>query len=35
VNLVPGDLFEVPEDGLALPCDALLVSGNFYLIKLL
>ena len=20
-NLVPGDLFEIPEDGLAMPCD--------------
>jgi predicted P-type ATPase len=27
-DLVPGDLFEVPEDGLALPCDAILVGGS-------
>jgi len=29
-NLVPGDLFELPEDGFALPCDAILVSGNLF-----
>ena len=28
VELVPGDLFEIPEDGLALPCDCILVSGT-------
>lgn len=28
VELVPGDLFELPEDGLALPCDCILVSGT-------
>ena len=27
-ELVPGDLFEIPEDGLALPCDAILISGS-------
>jgi len=29
--LIPGDLFEVPEAGLALPCDAILVSGTVIL----
>ena len=28
VELVPGDLFEIPEDGLAMPCDAILVNGT-------
>lgn len=28
VELVPGDLFELPEDGLALPCDLILVNGT-------
>ena len=27
-ELVPGDLFEIPEDGLALPCDAILIDGS-------
>jgi predicted P-type ATPase len=27
-ELVPGDLVEVPEDGLALPCDMILISGT-------
>ena len=27
-ELVPGDLFEIPEDGLALPCDAILIEGS-------
>ena len=27
-ELVPGDVFEVPEDGLALPCDAILIGGS-------
>jgi cation-transporting ATPase 13A2 len=27
VELVPGDVFELPDDGLALPCDCILVSG--------
>ncbi len=30
-ELVPGDLFEVPEDGKALPCDAVLISGSVIL----
>ena len=28
VDLVPGDLFEIPEDGLAMPCDAILIDGS-------
>jgi len=28
VELVPGDLFELPDDGSALPCDCILVSGT-------
>ena len=27
-ELVPGDLFEIPEDGLALPFDAILIDGS-------
>jgi cation-transporting P-type ATPase 13A2 len=27
-ELVPGDLFELPEDDLNMPCDAVLISGN-------
>ena len=27
-ELVPGDVFEIPEDGLAMPCDAILISGS-------
>jgi len=27
-NLVPGDIFEVPEDGKNLPCDCILLSGS-------
>ena len=27
-ELVPGDLFEIPEDGLALPCDSILIDGS-------
>ena len=27
-ELVPGDLFEVPEDGLSMPCDAILLNGT-------
>ena len=27
-ELVPGDMFEIPEDGLAMPCDAILTSGT-------
>lgn len=26
-ELVPGDIFELPDDGLALPCDLLLLNG--------
>ena len=28
VNLVPGDIFEIPEDGMAMPCDCILLSGS-------
>ena len=28
VNLVPGDIFEIPEDGMAMPCDCVLLSGS-------
>ena len=28
IELVPGDLFEIPEDGLSLPCDTLLIKGS-------
>ena len=27
-NLVPGDIFELPEDGNILPCDCILLSGS-------
>ena len=27
-ELVPGDLIEIPEDGLALPCDCILIEGS-------
>ena len=27
-ELVPGDLFEIPEDGFALPCDAIIIDGS-------
>ena len=27
-NLVPGDLYEIPDDGLAMPCDTILVKGT-------
>ena len=27
INLVPGDVFELPDDGMALPCDCILLSG--------
>ena len=27
-ELVPGDMFEIPEDGLAMPCDTILISGS-------
>ena len=28
LNLVPGDVFELPDDGMALPCDCILLSGS-------
>ena len=28
VNLVPGDVFEIPDNGMALPCDCILLSGS-------
>jgi cation-transporting ATPase 13A3/4/5 len=30
-ELVPGDLVEIPEDGLALPCDIILMNGTVIL----
>ena len=27
-ELVPGDIFILPEDGLAMPCDAILINGH-------
>lgn len=30
-ELVPGDIFEIPEGGNLMPCDALLISGNVIL----
>ena len=27
-DLIPGDLFEIPEDGCALPCDCILINGT-------
>ena len=27
-ELVPGDLFEIPEDGLAMPCDTIIIDGS-------
>ena len=27
-ELVPGDVFEIPEEGLEMPCDAILISGD-------
>ena len=27
-TLVPGDIFEIPEDGSALPCDCILLTGS-------
>ena len=27
-ELVPGDVYELPEDGLALPCDTIIISGS-------
>ena len=28
VSLVPGDIFELPPDGNAIPCDCILLSGS-------
>ena len=28
INLVPGDVFELPDNGLAMPCDCILLSGS-------
>ena len=27
-ELLPGDIFELPENGISMPCDCILVSGN-------
>ena len=27
-NLVPGDVFEIPDDGMAIPCDCVLLTGS-------
>jgi len=27
-ELVPGDVYELPDDGLALPCDTIIISGS-------
>ena len=27
-NLVPGDVFELPDDGMAIPCDCILLTGS-------
>ena len=27
-NLVPGDIFELPDNGMSLPCDCILLSGS-------
>ena len=27
-ELVPGDMYEIPEDGLAMPSDTILISGS-------
>ena len=27
-NLVPGDVFELPDDGMAMPCDCVLLTGS-------
>ena len=31
LELVPGDLFEVPDEGISLPCDSFLVKGSVVL----
>ena len=28
INLVPGDVFELPDNGMAMPCDCILLSGS-------
>ena len=28
INLVPGDIFELPDNGMAMPCDCILLSGS-------
>ena len=28
IDLVPGDLFEIPDDGLSMPCDTILIKGS-------
>ena len=28
LELVPGDLFEIPDEGITLPCDSLLIKGS-------
>ena len=28
VDLVPGDLYEIPEDGLSMPCDTIIIKGS-------
>ena len=28
IELVPGDLYEIPEDNLSLPCDTILIKGS-------
>ena len=28
IELVPGDIFELPPDGMAIPCDCILLSGS-------
>ena len=27
-NLVPGDIFELPDNGMSLPCDCIILSGS-------
>ena len=27
-ELVPGDIYEIPEDGLSMPCDTILINGS-------
>ena len=28
INLIPGDIFELPDNGMAMPCDCILLSGS-------